>query len=50
MDRGTGTATPDGPKWTAQSDEQWWVLGGSEVVKGCDYCHVIRSEMDSPER
>ena len=35
VDRGAGTAAPDGPKWTAQSDDQWWVWGGGEVVKGC---------------
>ena len=27
---GTGCATPDGPKWTAQSDDRWKVVG---VVK-----------------
>ena len=28
-----GTATPDGPKWTAQRDE-WWVLRGSYELGG----------------
>ena len=45
MNRRTGAAAPDGPKWTAQSDDQWWVLEGSEVVKGCEgyaYFHSRR--------
>ena len=29
--RGTDTAAPDGPKWTAQSDDQWWWLEESEM-------------------
>ena len=41
MDRGAGTAAPDGPKWTAQSDDQWWVWGGGEVVKGCKGVRLI---------
>ena len=28
---GTDTAAPDGPKWTAQSDDQWWWLEESEM-------------------
>ena len=48
VDRRTGIATPDGPKWTAQSDDLWRVLGGSEVVKGYDYFYSRRSEMDGP--
>ena len=41
VDRGAGTAAPDGPKWTAQSDDQWWVWGGGEVVKGCKGVRLI---------